>query len=228
MNTYRWAWALWWTPVAAFGVAMSVTSLPPTAAVLLAVFGAGIGLGTLRINTNRGDGYGASQKRNGFISAAARAGVCAYMLLGLSGLAAVIGGPTLLLGLLAVITSPCFIQRVISAREPAQAAPALPDERPLTLSTPIRETVGTHLPGSVQELSCEDLRRTWRTTYLPVKLAVDAASLDTLSALRRTCLDELERRDPTAFNAWLNSRPQASGTPETFLKKSGNLDRSAE
>lgn len=229
MNTYRWAWALLWTPVLAFGVAMSATGLLPAAVVLLAGCGAGIGLGTFRVNPDRGDESGASQKRNGFVYAATvRAGEGAYIALALPGLAAFLGGLTLLLGLFAFITSPWLLERVVSARQPAETAPELSDERPRALSTLSGEAVGTGLSGSVQEVSCEDLFRTWRTTYLPVKLATDEASLESLSALRRTCLDELERRDPAAVSAWLNSGPQASGTPEKFLKRTGNLDRSAE
>lgn len=221
MNTYRWAWGLWWTPVAAFGVAMSVTGLPSAALALLAVLGSGAGLVTLRIHTDRADDVCASRKRNGFVSAAtARATLGAYMLLALPGLATFIGGFSLLLGLLAVITSPCFLRRVIDARKPAGAAGSLPDKRPRALPALSDEAVGTDPPEIVQEASFEDLLRTWRTTYLPVKLATDAASLDSLSILRRRCLDELERRDPTALNAWLRSGPQASSDPTYGFRRS--------
>lgn len=222
MNKYCWTWMLGWSFVAAFGLAISITALPGGALVVLAIFGAGTGLVAHTISTAGGGSPGADRKLSGLVPAAARRAVIgACIVLALVGMGSFIGGLALLLGVLAAITSPQLLRYLagIVSRRSAPATPALWDKDPGSPSAPGGHVSETQLRYSVQELSYEDLCRTWRTTYLPVKVAADAASLGTLSALRGACLDELERRDPYAFKAWLDSGPQASGTPERFLNK---------
>jgi uncharacterized membrane protein YeaQ/YmgE (transglycosylase-associated protein family) len=64
------------------------------------------------------------------------------------------------------------------------------------------------------------------STGARIVIAVIGALL-TLVALRQCCLDELERRDPTALQDWLTSGARASSSPERFLKPphdSGSAD----
>ncbi|GAB3555753.1 hypothetical protein GCM10027404_33080 [Arthrobacter tumbae] len=74
---------------------------------------------------------------------------------------------------------------------------------------------------SLHELSDAGLCRAWRTTYLPVREASDAATLEQLYLFCQSCLDELERRNAHALNAWLNAGARASGNPATFLASPG-------
>ncbi|MHA7155883.1 hypothetical protein [Arthrobacter sp. TMN-50] len=69
----------------------------------------------------------------------------------------------------------------------------------------------------VRQLSEADLCRIWRCTYLVVIRASTAHDLNRLGTLRGDCLDELERRDPAAFAAWVKSGARASGDPEKFF-----------
>lgn len=222
MTIYQSAWMLSWTVVAASGVALSITGLPVAVLIILAVFGSGAGLLTQRISRTRGNGTGADRKLDRLVpSAGARAGAGACFLLALSGLSTFIGSLALLLAVIAVITSPWVIHflAVRFAKGTTPAAPPLQDDEAPTESILRRETVDMDLASSMKAQSYESLCRTWRTTYLPVRLTADPVSLEKLLTLRRACLDELERRDPTAFRSWFHSQPRASGSPEKFLNK---------
>ncbi|MFC3687963.1 hypothetical protein [Aquipuribacter hungaricus] len=73
------------------------------------------------------------------------------------------------------------------------------------------EAVGLHEvvedPG---RLSDEDLRRRWRSSYLQVRGTTDPGAVARLARARQAYLDELQRRHPGEFEAWLGSASNAA------------------
>ena len=69
------------------------------------------------------------------------------------------------------------------------------------------------------ELQVDDLCRAWRSSYLGLQAAGSVDSLLRAVHVRRLVLDELERRDPAAFEAWLRSGPRAAGDPGRHFRR---------
>jgi hypothetical protein len=84
--------------------------------------------------------------------------------------------------------------------------------------------VWTHAWCSLSELNDDALRRLWRHTYWQLDLQQTEAGVPDLVGLRQTCLDELERREPSAVRAWLSSGTRAEGGPERFGGERGSAD----
>jgi hypothetical protein len=73
----------------------------------------------------------------------------------------------------------------------------------------------------VQGLDDRQLCALWRRLFWQLVDQRDAADAVSTVAWRQACLDELERRDPAAVRAWLDSGARASGGPERFLTDHG-------
>jgi len=119
--------------------------------------------------------------------------------------------------LLCVLTTPRVLRRIGGGSAPRPSRPA----------PPVREEVaGTVLPPdprySLAELDDDALCRLWRYTYWQLDLQTTEAGVLELVALRQACLDELERRDPSALRAWLFSGARASGGAERFWPHGGD------
>jgi hypothetical protein len=82
------------------------------------------------------------------------------------------------------------------------------------------------LDAVVATLTEPELCALWRSTFWELKMPHTAEERTTLVCLRQRCLDELDRRDPSALRAWLNSGARASGGPERFLKRPHHPGRS--
>lgn len=67
----------------------------------------------------------------------------------------------------------------------------------------------------VREMSDEELCWAWRTSY--ALLQRDPTTAGRVSLLRATYLDELQRRDPDGFDAWMSSGARAASNPAPFL-----------
>lgn len=59
--------------------------------------------------------------------------------------------------------------------------------------------------------------REWRATSTTLRGTLSAGELEQVSRLRRCCLDELQRRDPQAFDRWLADR-QVADDPTPFFR----------
>jgi hypothetical protein len=90
-----------------------------------------------------------------------------------------------------------FEPRVPLPRRPSQALPPL--------------------PTSVLGMSDEELCLAWRRSHVTVTVADPAGTKLATVSLRAAHLDEIERRDPDAFRAWLASGAVAAGSPHCFL-----------
>jgi hypothetical protein len=108
----------------------------------------------------------------------------------------------LLFGTLATVTSPWLIAG-LTRRERASTPP--PQE-------------ACEQPTDVSGLDDEQLCHLWRDTFWDLHEVVGIDARLRLVALREACLQEMEKRNPDALTAWLESGGRASGNPERFWR----------
>jgi hypothetical protein len=141
----------------------------------------------------------------------ARIGLCVIALAVISA-----ATPELLVGVVALValTSP-WVRRTVR-RDALPADHFIPDEPRLPL--PRRPSQATFpMPTSVLGMSDDELCLAWRRSYISVMLAGSTANKLAAVALRAAYLDEIERRNPQAFQAWLASGASATGSPHCYL-----------
>ncbi|MGW6276842.1 hypothetical protein [Kribbella sp. NPDC055071] len=156
---------------------------------------------------------------------AGRGGLIALAILGYA--VAVGLGTLALLGLI-VASSPWFVARLkptetLSAPEAVERKVRSPRPRvqkraatpvvdlPLVRSyrSAVRQTLG--------ELSDEELCLAWRRSFRQLQVATESERRQVMSDVRRAYLDELERRHPEEFAAWIGSGARAAGDPAKFF-----------
>jgi len=122
-------------------------------------------------------------------------------ILAFSGLAALLGALILLLVLLLVAGSPWFVGLV----------------------RPHRDRDTERLPGWPQQplkkLSTTDLIAVWRSSGDLLAAAQSPADRALLVNRRAECLDELERRDPEGFAAWICLALDPAVDPDPFVRR---------
>lgn len=145
-------------------------------------------------------------------SQAARAGIVAVALGGLIALSPPLA---LLLLVVATVSSPYVLARVVPRVVP-QAG-----DRPTTvlpLADDLLLPVGREVDRAiVPTLSMTELCHAWRVSYASLAEATSPTHCAAVVASRQACLDEIERRDPDGLHAWLMSGARASGSPQRFL-----------
>ena len=77
-------------------------------------------------------------------------------------------------------------------------------------------------PAGIDLFSDEELCRNWQTSYQELQLGPSQAATAAIVSERQVYLDELERRDPRGFAAWLASGAHASQSPLPYLGSSRN------
>ena len=144
------------------------------------------------------------------------AGLGGLLVLAICGYAAAVGVETLVLLGLLVATSPPIVVRIwplpFPAREPE------PERRPEVES--IDETTIVQLDSvrpTLRDLSDEELCLAWRRSFKQLQSSTGRELRLGVADVRRAYLDELERRQPEAFAAWLASGPRAAGDPARFF-----------
>lgn len=159
---------------------------------------------------------------------AIRAGVlggavaCAFF-----GWVAIVGAAAMLLGLGLLVASPWVVGTYLRwlgtptgddgttgfdrlARAMAHSAPAyLPLPLPPDPPSPEPRSDGA---------TDEELCRRWQASFVGVRHHDSPPLIHTLVADRQRCLDELQRRDPGAFAAWLASAPGPADSPLPYLR----------
>ena len=215
------SWRTWlrvWTGVAALAAGFAPLVLPVSAVVFLALMGLAAGASTAAGLLP----HEAVASREGH-----RRRWGAVLQGGLRAAAWVVGAMTVacfnaylaLLVLMAVaLSSPWVLHHV--RRRPAESNLrsdlALEPRRERSLFEGAAATVG--------RLDIDGLCWAWRRSYLALgDVRAPQARLG-LVILRQLYLDEMERRDPKGFQAWLDSGAQAAGAPDRFL----NGDRTGE
>jgi hypothetical protein len=71
--------------------------------------------------------------------------------------------------------------------------------------------------GPLRGLDERQLCRLWRESFWDLRGAAGPGTLLRVVSLREACLEELERREPAAVHAWLQSGARASSAPEKYL-----------
>lgn len=135
------------------------------------------------------------------------------------GYAVAVGGEVLLLLLLVAGTSPPVVGWIGWLQEtPDTEAPSRVAAPPLT-AVPELETAeleGTELDSAapLSEMTAAELCLAWRRSFTELKRSEHwSATID----VRRAYLDELERRFPEEFAAWMASGPRAASDPGRFF-----------
>jgi len=79
--------------------------------------------------------------------------------------------------------------------------------------------VACRQPRQMCELTDEQLCSEWRASYVAMQGPVSLRQLARMVVQRQRYLDELERRNPDGFSAWLASGAWASSTPLPYLSE---------
>jgi hypothetical protein len=146
----------------------------------------------------------ATDGRRSRLSRSVRDGfLLALALVAVGGLCSFLGSAGLLVGILVGLISPPVVRR----------GAALLGRRGWSSATVDRPKDDVERIG---RLTTSELCTAWITTGQHLRAASSPAALP-LVRLRQLYLDELERRDPVGFNAWLASSASAAGDPRRFL-----------
>lgn len=149
---------------------------------------------------------------SGSFTIGALGSTCLFGPLGLAALAAFgLGAPWTLRRARALRASPPRLRDVLSYLDPGADEP-----RPQPAHDAARAQTG-EAPLVPAAMSDAELCATWRRSFPRLQRAHNVEVRLQVVQLRAACLDELERRHPRAFRAWLASGTRASGDPAPFL-----------
>jgi hypothetical protein len=131
---------------------------------------------------------------------------------------------------LAVVSSPWVVERLEEWRKRGALAQARPRstggaQGPRALRRPDTDTPApppVRLPldemrAKAEALSNAELCRAWRRSFVALESARTFAARCEVVAQRQVYLDEMDRRSPSAFQAWLASGARAAGGPDRYL-----------
>lgn len=207
--TYARVWRCAWAVLTALEIGLALLAWSPlVTAACIAMLALCATLGQLSLRSSRrGLEGGRGWRETGLRSLRIGAGVTGQ--LAMTEGSAPVG---LLLGLLFVLTCPWTVHRFLRRTRPAPDPGAAPVPRAVSDNRAVAE-----VEPSIATLSDRELLRLWRSTFwdLRGRLSKDAV-LDTV-ARRQQYLDELERRNPAAVQAWLASEARAWVGPEKFF-----------
>ena len=137
------------------------------------------------------------------------------LVLAICGFAAAVGLETLVLVGLIITLSPPVLARL----RPAARRPAEPQRQPQDVPRPPLPTPRylSAVARSLCELSDEEICLAWRRSFTRLQTSSTAEQRSAMADVRRAYLDELERRSPEAFAAWIGSGARAAGDPARFF-----------
>ncbi|MEV0802426.1 hypothetical protein AB0I34_32335 [Kribbella sp. NPDC050281] len=146
------------------------------------------------------------------------AGLGGLLVLAISGYAAAVGAETLVLLALLVATSPPIVVRVWPMPKSAREAETgrYPEVESIDEATIVQLDVDVVQP-TLRDLTDEELCLAWRRSFKQLQSSTGRELRLGVADVRRAYLDELERRQPEAFAAWLASGPRAAGDPARFF-----------
>lgn len=146
--------------------------------------------------------------------------VFAAVFVALTGYVAMLGGWALVVLMPLPLTSPAL--RVALSRhfdvddagvavgrpEPSAAGPP---------SEPTSSSTRVEPPRQACTMATQDLCHAWRVSYVRLQRARSETVRARIVAARQTYLDELARRNPDGFEAWLQAGARAASDPARFL-----------
>jgi hypothetical protein len=227
---YAVAWSRCWSLVCAVGIGLAFLAWTPVNVVTVFLTAALCAAIMLALATPA-DGPSTPALRVRWAVLGTRSLVVASAVVAFGAYIAVLPYLALPLLALAVGSSPWVVERLVRGRragEPTSRAGAAPAVVADSLeSGPNIDTVvpwpgpaGCRLDVSAddaQRLSETELCREWRRSFLTLQSAHSPGKLMRVVSQRQIYLDELERRCPSALQAWLASGARAAGGPERFL-----------
>jgi len=210
VSRYRSAWTVLWGGAATLGVAMGAVIWSPLTVTVLFVLASAV---AALVNIGHINDSKAGQQPEDLTGAvAARSAASGLTVAAVAALAS--AAPALLwpVLLMAVVTHP---RAVGAALRLLERAPGGADDGPADL------TVAAAIDGLAgpwaHELSDRDLGRAWTKSYESLRAVTDPTLRAGIVTLRQAFLDEIERRNPSGFNAWLASDASAASNPGRHL-----------
>lgn len=233
--TYAAHWARCWSLVGAVGVGLSFLMWKPLS-VLTVFLTAALCAGILLVLLTPAAGAHSPLPVVRWSRIFARAGLAGAAVVALGAVSTALPTVALPLALVALATCPPVVDQLRQWRRSA-AGPELvhdgfgaeeaagtgwssgsspaPVERPLDVTS-----------AAVREMSDAELCREWRHSFVTLQAARSPHGLARVVAQRQVYLDEMERRSPTALQAWLESGARAAGGPDRFLTRRRHDDQS--
>ncbi|MFI5694733.1 hypothetical protein ACIA58_22960 [Kribbella sp. NPDC051586] len=135
------------------------------------------------------------------------------------GLIAVAGFAGVLIVVALAATTPALTSRVRTRRRAKGHSPAV-RPGPVTHRDPVTSLADGPAATPARELSSladVELCLVWRQSFLLLETSRTAAERQSVVELRQLYLDELHRRSPEGFAAWLASGARASGNPFPYV-----------
>jgi hypothetical protein len=108
---------------------------------------------------------------------------------------------------------------------PSPVPDSTPDVGTLTVA-PVHISLD-EMRATASGLTNSELCREWRRSFVRLQSARSFGDRCYVVALRQVYLDEMDRRSPTAFQAWLASGARAAGGPDRYLaveRRDGHSD----
>lgn len=218
MKIYTRLWLILCAPLTMVGLSLGVAFLPIATTAMALFFGACTATATWIWLWENEDVTRPSRPKNRLIlNNGLLVGVATGALIGLSVL---IGDEALLLlGFLLAISPPAvraYGRWLVAAPGPSAAQldtviGALAYASPEYLPIPP--------PTGVEALSDEELCQNWRASYTALQRPLSLGQRSATVTERQTYLDELERRNPRGFAAWLASGARAPGNPLPYVSR---------
>lgn len=222
MRIYRAIWLFCWGAVLVVGVSLGFQGWSASAGIgvfnLAALLTAGA-----TVAYYRREGMPPVTTANLVVIAGTRAVVAGLVVLAVSIAASALGALVWLVLLLSAATSPWALALVNRRRTRLRQQP--PEQNRAVPPPAQQDAVDLELvPASawapaVQTLSDNELCLAWRASFTVLQSAESPAARGQLVTLRQAYLDDIERRDPVALDAWLTSGARAAGDPARYLTR---------
>jgi len=225
MKVYRVLWLAVCAPLTMVGLSLGFVFVPVPLTILAVFFGGLSAIVTWVWLCQSEDAQGPPRARARVIANYAL--VVGAAVGAVIGFAVLLGAGVFLLVIVVLASSPWAVSAyggwLLSVPTPSAAqvdtiARALGDASPEYL---------TFQPSlDVDALTDEELCQGWRASYTVLQHQSSATQMAATVAQRQSYLDELERRDPRGFAAWLASGARAPGSPLPYMTR-GRVEQPA-
>jgi hypothetical protein len=216
MKIYQRVWVAVCAPLAMFGLSVGAAFVPVVVALLASFFAAVAGVATW-VWLWRSEDSEEPPRRPGR-AIAKNAGVAGGAAGAVTGFEFLLGPGALLLLFLVLGSSPYAVRGIGRwLRSGPTSGQLVTVTRALSYASP--EYLVYQPPVGVEALTDEELCQAWRTSYTLLGQQPSAARIAAVAAERQTYLEELERRHPRGFGAWLASGARAAGNPLPYVTR---------
>lgn len=209
MVRFRSAWLVTWCGIAVLGWGLALVLWDLADVLLIFAFAAGSAALLWSCAISSGTEAGLLKERlRRMVTIATGAGAAAVAVVAAAASFPVL---TAVLMVLAVASSPVCVSRLGRRLRAHRGAGGW--HRP-------QQRLGWTLAAetTAEALTDVDLCRAWVSSFDALQSATDSSAVERVVILRQSYLDELERRNPGALAAWLDSGARATSSPDRFLR----------